>query len=354
MDQHSSERVSVTQVQAASLPRPSEQPSENGFLESFRLEFMDCWRQLPNKGFFLVLLAAWLALFQWLGNSTLGYVNTPSLFYYMYDAFTEGGRNVLGSDEAFALLVPFVVLWLFWVRRHKLLALEQRTWWPALFLVALGLAMHMLGFLVQQPRISVVGMFTGLYGLTGLAWGRAWLRESFFPFFLFGFCVPLGTIALIITFPLRLLVTRLVEIICHFVLAIDVLREGTMLKDPTGHYQYEVAAACSGIRSLIATLALAVILGFHSLGGWWKRLAMIAAAFPLAVLGNLLRMLTIVIAADMGGQEWGNYVHDGGPAGIFSLLPYVPGFIGLLWLERKMQPGSAEPAVMPAPEAKPV
>ena len=35
-------------------------------------------------------------------------------------------------------------------------------------------------------------MFAGVYGLMGLAWGREWLRDSFFPFCLFAFCVPLG------------------------------------------------------------------------------------------------------------------------------------------------------------------
>jgi hypothetical protein len=57
----------------------------------------------------------------------------------------------------------------------------------------------------------------------------------------------------------------------------------------------------------------------------------------LSVFGNLIRMLTIIIAAEIGGQEWGAYVHDGGPGGIFSLLPYVPAFIGLLALERYLR-----------------
>jgi hypothetical protein len=43
----------------------------NGVLEDFRIEFLECWHRMPNKGFFLVLLAAWLALFHFLGNSTL-------------------------------------------------------------------------------------------------------------------------------------------------------------------------------------------------------------------------------------------------------------------------------------------
>jgi exosortase len=120
-------------------------------------------------------------------------------------------------------------------------------------------------------------------------------------------------------------------------LAIDIVRSGTKLIDPTGHYEYEVAAACSGIRSLIATMAMGIILGFISFRQWWKRAAMIASALPLAVLGNLVRMLTIVIASEIGGREWGKTVHDGGPGGIYSLLPYVPAFFGLLWLEHYLR-----------------
>jgi len=38
----------------------------------------------PNKAFFFLLLAAWLALFHFLGNSVLGYIRTPSLLQWMY------------------------------------------------------------------------------------------------------------------------------------------------------------------------------------------------------------------------------------------------------------------------------
>jgi exosortase len=180
-------------------------------------------------------------------------------------------------------------------------------------------------------------MFTGVYGLMGLAWGPVFLRASFFPFFLFGFCVPLGSMADTLTFPLRLMVTQIVEFICHDILMINVKRAGTMLMDPTGRYTYEVAAACSGIRSLIATCAFACVLAFVSFRTTWKRLAIIAAAFPLALLGNLLRMLAIVIAADWGGKAAGDFVHEGGPGGILVLLIYVPGFAGLLFLEHYLR-----------------
>ena len=55
---------------------------------NFGSEFLFYWQQLPHKGFFFVLLAAWLMLFQFLGNSTFGYVDTPSLFHWMANAYS--------------------------------------------------------------------------------------------------------------------------------------------------------------------------------------------------------------------------------------------------------------------------
>jgi len=238
-----------------------------------------------------------------------------------------------------------VVLGLFWWKREKLQAQPLRTWWPGLTILGSALVLHMAGYMGQQPKVSVLAFFIGIYGLTGLAWGPAWLRTSFFPFFLFAFCVPLGQQAQIISFPLRKLVCQLVALVANGLLAIDVERDGTALINVSGHYQYEVAAACSGMRSLLATLALSMIYAFVSFPTWWKRLVLVAAAIPLAVIGNLVRMLTIIIAAEIGGQSWGNTIHEGGPGGIYSLLPYVPAFGGLLlighWLrDRQPEPSS--------------
>jgi exosortase len=324
-----------------------EKQSGNGVLEEFRIEFWECWQRLPNKGFFLTLLVAWVALFHFVGNSTLGYAKTSSLPVWTYYSLTAGGKGILDSDEGYGVLMPVVVLALFWWKRKQLLSLDLREWWPGLVLMAGALAIHLLGFLVQQPKISIIAFFVGLYGMTGLAWGWRWMYASFFPFFLFCFCLPLGEQAERISFPLRLLVSDLVVMFCHYVLAVDIIQQGNILIDPTGSYKYEVAAACSGIRSLTATLAMSIVLGFVSLQKPWKRIVLIASSVPLAVLGNLVRMLSIVIAAEIGGQEMGNYVHEGGPAGLFSLLPYGLGFVGLLILEGYLR----EPTPKPKPPA---
>lgn len=304
-------------------------------------EFYSCWQQLPNKIFFFTLLIAWLALFQFLGNSTFGYSHGSSLFGWMLMAYN--GQGVSG-DDAYGNLIPFLVAGLFWWKRNELLALPLKMWPPALLIVGLGLLMHIASYLIQEPRFSIVAMFIGIYGLTGLAWGPAWLRHSSFPFFLFIFCVPTAVVLEPITFPLRILVSTLVEWIAHYILGIGVLRMGTQLFDPLGTYQYDVAAACSGIRSLTAIFLFATVCGFVMFRSPGKRLLMMSLAVPFAILGNLLRMLLIIIAAVMGGQEWGNYVHE---STLISLVPYLPVFLGLLlvvrWLEEKTDtPGNKQ------------
>src|ERR1700710_3009781 len=161
------------------------------------------WQRLPNKAFFFGLLAVWAVLFQFWGNSILGYIHTPSLFEWLYNSYNIGGE--LGEDASIGNLTPFLVIGLFWWKRKELLALPLNLWWPGLALLAAALLLHIIGYMVQQPFVSVVALFAGIYALTGLAWGREWLKHSAYPFFLFIFSIPLTVHLSFVLFPLRLL-----------------------------------------------------------------------------------------------------------------------------------------------------
>ncbi len=277
----------------------------------------------------------WAAFFHLQGNSTLGYIPSASLFVWLENAW----RN--SADDQHGYLIPIAVVALLWWRREELLALPKRPWWPALVLVALALALHALGFIVQQTRLSVVAFFAGLWALTGLAWGAAWLRAVFFPFVLFAFCVPLSAVADTLTFPLRMLATEITVGLSHTVLGLDILQRGTALLDPAGRFHYEVAAACSGIRSLAAISALAMVHSFMNFRRPWKRIVVVLSAIPLAVAANVVRLLMIIIAADAFGQQAGNAAHENA---WLSLLPYVPAVAGLLALGRWLGEDTPPPA----------
>jgi exosortase len=304
-------------------------------------------RELPDKPVLVVLLVVWIGLFHVLGVSTLGYIKQPSIFGWWFWMMTRGVEDhpsrILDHEEAHAWVMPFVVLGLLWWQRERCLALAKRIWWPALGLFVGALALHFAAYFVQQPRFSLLALFLGAYALTGIVWGPAWLRLAFFPFALLVFCVPLGGAAEIITVPLRVFATQITVGVAHTILGLDVIRAGTSILDPGGRYQYEVAAACSGMRSLTAITALALIAGIVTFHSNWRRLLMVVAAVPLAVAGNVLRLLVIIIAAEAFGQEAGSAVHA---SSVFSLLPYIPAFVGVLalthWLREDRATHSAE------------
>lgn len=266
----------------------------------------DEWQRIPNKTFFFVLAAAWVALFAFLGNSVFGYLDSPSLFAWLFDIYTSPL-----SDTGYGILIPFVVLGLFWRKRKELVAQPLGLWWPGILIFAFGLFLHLTGYLIQQPKLSVVGFFTGLYGLTGLAWGKNWLKASFFPFFLLGFCLPVDDLLNSFTLQLRLFVSWIVAAIGHNIFLLpdrDLVRDGTTLFNADHTFAYDVAAACSGIRSLVALLALTTIYGFLQFKSPWKRAVMMLAAMPLAVLGNVVRLCFTIAVAELFGQNAGKAV----------------------------------------------
>ena len=300
-----------------------------------RCDLEQFWRGVPDKAFFLGLLGAWLALFHFVGNSTFGYTKTASLFGWLNYSYTAT------PDDRHGYLIPLVVLGLLWSKRAELLAVPKAHCWPALLLVIFALLLHVGGYLVQQTRVSVVAFFLGLYGLMGLTWGLRWLRASFFPFVLFVFCLPMTTIAGSITFPLRLFATKITGFICHVILGINVIQDGTRIFDANGAYQYEVAAACSGIRSLTAIFALTTIYGFMNFKSPWRTALVIASAFPLAVAANVLRLISIIVASEVFSPALGRFVHE---SGWLSLMPYVPAIIGMLVLGHWLREGVPSPA----------
>ena len=78
-------------------------------------------------------------------------------------------------------------------------------------------------------------------------------------------------------------------------------------------------------------VAFAIIVGAYFAGG----------ALPLAVLGNVVRLSLIIVAAEAFGQSAGNYVHG---SFWFSLLPYAPAFITLALLGHWLRKGALHPA----------
>ena len=215
-----------------------------------------------------------------------------------------------------------------------MLARPAQLWWPALGVIIFALLLHFVGFVSEQQRLSLIAFLVGLYGLTGLAWGWHWLRASLFPFFLLAFCVPVGEYMDPLTMRLRLMVSRIVELIAHAGLAPDLVRDGTQLFDAHHAFAYEVAAACSGIHSLMALTALATVYGFVVFKEWWKRGVMMMIALPLALLGNVVRLCFTVAVAESFGQGAGKAVETNA-----GYITFGVAIICAYWVARRLERG---------------
>jgi exosortase len=278
--------------------------SSGGFGQELRYY----WGKLPDRGIFLALLIAWCLLFHYMGWTSALAGRTSSLYDWMWNKWSDPA-----NDASHGKLIPWVVLALIWIRRRRLIDSVKGAWWPGLIGLALALLLHVVGYLVQQPRFSMVALFFGAWNLVGLVWGPEALKVAFFPFFIFGFCVPMGgTFAQGLTVHLRVWAAKGALFVAKTCLDIPVVREGTMLRDPNGVYgKFDVAAECSGIRSFTALLAITTIFSVLTMKSWWKRAVMIASTIPLAVICNVLRLTVVIVAANFfRSQEAGATVHD--------------------------------------------
>ncbi len=319
-----------------SVAEPSSEESKPTFFD----ELEAFGAALPQKSLFAVLAVVWLGLFAFIGNSTFGYIDTGSLYSWAYASY-----NAPDSEDSHGNLIPFVVLGLIWWKRKELMAVEMRPSNWAFGIVVLAVLLHAVGFISQQPRISIVSLFVGLYGLMGLLWGTGWMRAVFFPYFLVIFCVPIGSLSTVVTFPLRILVSELAVAFATGVLDLQIIREGTLIFDADRTFQYNVAPACSGIRSLITLFALTTIYGFTTFRSPWRRVVMMFASVPLAVLGNLLRITTVIIVGDVKGMQAGLDIEQK-----LGFLTFLVAIVGVMILghflneERKQaEPKTATP-----------
>jgi exosortase len=82
---------------------------------------------------------------------------------------------------------------------------------------------------------------------------------------------------------------------------IPVLREGNIIV--LANTSLEVAEACSGIRSLISLVTLAIVYGYFTDNRIWARVVLTLAAMPVAVAGKRVRVAGTGVAAHYYGPE---------------------------------------------------
>jgi exosortase len=192
------------------------------------------------------------------------------------------------EDMSHGFVVPIVILWIVWRERVRLRELPVEPSWWGFALLAAGAGMQFVAALGAGLFAASVAFLVSVAGAVLCLGGFAWLRALAFPLVLAVFMLPkLAVFYNQVTLPLQLLASRLAAGILT-VAGIGVIREGNIL-DVGGH-RVAVVEACNGIRYLLSLGFMAVVFAYLSDAKRWMRVALLAAAVPIAIVANALRV----------------------------------------------------------------
>lgn len=238
------------------------------------------------------------------------------------------------------LIVP-IAAYFAWERRDRLKAAAQTPSALGLVVVIGSIAVLLAGILGSElflTRISIVGALVGAV-LFMLGWQH--LRILAFPIAFLLLMIPIPAIIFNqIAFPLQLLASKFGETAMSMA-DVPVLREGNVLI--LANTTLEVAEACSGIRSLVSLLTLAIVLGYFSDRRLWVRLFVALSSIPVAVVTNGFRVAGTGIAAHkFGAAAAEGFFHE-----FSGWLVFVAAFALTLAIQRII--ALVAPAGPPAP-----
>ncbi len=271
------------------------------------------------------------------------------------------------NDENYShgLLIPIIIGYILWTQRDKLARVPVNSslfWGGAAILFALfALWAGVAGAELYTQRLSLILL---LAGIAVYFWGFRLLQMLLVPLALLFLAIPIPAIVFNkIAFPLQLFASRC-AVWSMSMLGIPVLRQGNIIElKPLNSFdtkKLEVVEACSGIRSLMTLVTLAVVFAYfthtpppddatrpRTRFGWlksywfWRSLIIVASAVPIAILTNAFRVSGTGVLA----HYYGTAVADGFFHSFSGWAIYIVAFIllfGIGMILDRFKPAQAD------------
>lgn len=196
------------------------------------------------------------------------------------------------------LFVPLIVGWLVWTRWDALQGLVPKAWWPGLLLLGGALFLWLLGSVAGVNSASQLGAVVALQACIVTVLGPRVALALAFPIAYLLFLVPFGDELV----PMLQMITAKLVIAMTEWSGIPAIIDGVFIDTPVG--LFEVAEACSGVKFLIAMIALGTLVSYTCFRGWKRRAAFMGAAVLLPVLANGVRAWGTIYIAQFQGIEF--------------------------------------------------
>jgi exosortase len=255
----------------------------------------------------------------------------------------------LSNDNAsHLLLIPVISAWILFLERariFKILGSDLRGGF--LFLIfgaAFALAAFSLGSAwTSLNRLSVYIFALVLLWMGGFAFffGRTAFSQARFPLAFLLLAIPIPDFLLDKAIYLLQKGSAEIAAVLFDWSGVPVLREGFVFH--LAHVNIEVARECSGIRSSLALLILAILVAYFYLKTFWKQVLLVVAGLLVMILKNGVRIVTLTLLASYvdPGFLYGRLHHEGG---VFFFLLGLLMLAPLLWFLERSEAKEAAPA----------
>jgi exosortase len=194
-------------------------------------------------------------------------------------------------------LVPLVAGYLAWRRRPTGKPTMPSNW--GLLGLGVGLGGYLAATALRAPFLSALAFIVVLGGLVGFLLGGETLRRWLFPLAYLGFAVPLPVVDAVAIYMQGLTAQAATALVRA--MGVPAVSEGGRIT--LASCSLVVGAPCSGMRSLIALLAVAAVLAYLLRGSLLRRGALFVLAAPLAVAANVIRVVSLLLVANGWGED---------------------------------------------------
>lgn len=287
-------------------------------------------------------------------------MTAAAFFGLFFRWFVKQGEFSMAKleDWGHAFFVPAIAGYLAWQRRRSLSSTTPRVFLPGILPVVLGIAVYLQYSYAPIPGTHMIQGFAIVLTIFGIALtllGPDTARYLVLPIAFLAFGVTISDkIMLTITWPLQLIASQGAFVVLGVIgmlggFQVDV--DGnilTVIKRSGEEFPLNVAQACSGMRMVVAFVALGAAVALLSCRLWWQRIAVFLLAVPVALVMNIIRV------AVLGLLTLGNPDLAQGEAhtliGTLLLIPGLGLFLAIVWALNKVVDLPSPPAAGPRTE----
>jgi exosortase len=252
-------------------------------------------------------------------------VYIPSLIW-MYERWT-----VKDTYYSHGFLVPLISGFIVWLKREKLAKLKISPSNSGWLLLGPSVLIYVISALLRINFSAALSLIPVLIGIVLLFLGKEYLRQLMFPLLFLIFMIPLPSVAIVnLSFKLKIFAAQVSTFIVNR-LGVPAIREGSVIK--TMHSYLIVEDPCSGIRSLIALIALGALMAYFSDISKVKKAILFLSSIPIAIGTNVIRIVALSLASEMYGAKFATgWFHN-----TMGILVFVFAFVGLALVEKLLE-----------------